>query len=168
MTVKVTGLDLSMTATGITFNKLSTGERVTEVIKPRTTGDQRLAEIAGRVIAQATGSELVLIEGFLNRSMSAGITGMVHGAVRAALIREGLKYASFPPASLKRYATGKGNATKTDMAVAAFKRAGAEFADDNACDSWWLYQAATDWLGQSELLLPKAQRDALHALKMEV
>lgn len=166
MTVKATGVDLSMTATGITWPDVDGGPH-TEVIKPRTEGDQRLAEIAHRVTGQAYGSDLVLIEGFLNKSFSAGITGMVHGAVRAALIGDGLRYATISPMSLKKFATGRGNATKIDMAVAAFKRAGLEFKDDNACDSWWLWAAAMDHLGAPVVDLPKVQRDALTKIKLE-
>jgi Holliday junction resolvasome RuvABC endonuclease subunit len=163
---KVTGGDLSMTATGLTFFSRQAGEVQTEVIKPRAIGDQRLTEIAYRVSSQAAGSELVVLEGFINRSLSAGVTGMVQGAVRAALHRDGLKYAVLAPSSLKLYATGKGNASKTDMAVAAFKRFGLEFKDDNACDSYWLWHAGMDVLGVAPVVLPQAQRAAL--LKMEM
>lgn len=165
---KVSGLDLSMTATGITY-PLSDGPIIpyTGTIKPVGKGDLRLPEIARRVADLVKGSELVLIEGYLNKSFSAGITGMVHGAVRARLIEEGLTYGTMPPASLKKYATGKGNASKTEMAVAAVKRAGLEFKDDNECDSWWLWVAARDHLGDPCFPLPSKQREALDAVKLE-
>lgn len=164
--MRVTGLDLSMTATGITYHKLY-APASTDVIKPKGRRDFRLPEIASAVVERAQGSELVLIEGYLNRSMSAGITGMVHGAVRLALLEAGLKYAVLPPSSLKKFATGKGNASKTEMAVAAFRRAGLEFVDDNACDSWWLYVAAAQYLGSPVVGMPKVQREALAAIVME-
>lgn len=168
MTVKVTGLDLSMTATGLTASR-DAGKPGVWTIKTRAAGDLRLSEIKTRVLELAAGSDLVLIEGYLNRSMSAGITGMVHGAVRLALYEEGLRYATLPPASLKKFATGKGNASKTEMAVAAFRRGdGIEFTDDNACDSWWLWVAANEFLEQPVVALPKAQREALEKVKVEI
>lgn len=166
--MKVSGLDLSMTETGVAYSFPGAPFDVeTMVIKPREMRDLRLPEIAHRVIDAVRYSDLVLIEGYLNRSMSAGITGMVHGAVRAALIEAGLKYGTFPPASLKLFATGRGGASKTDMAVAAFKRAGLEFRNDNQTDAWWLWVAANERMGQPVITLPKNQRDALAKIQME-
>lgn len=163
----VSGLDLSMTATGATISDHGTAS--VKTIKTKKPGDLRLTELADHVEFLVAGSELALIEGYLNRSMSAGITGMVHGAVRLRLQRMGLKYATLPPASLKKFATGKGNATKTEMAVAAFRRGDEiEFADDNECDSWWLWVAANEFLGHPVVPLPKLQREALEKIKMEV
>lgn len=162
----VSGLDLSMTATGVTHQGLD-GVACSHLIKPREVRDLRLPEIARRAVEYVKDSDLVLIEGYLNKSFSAGITGMVHGAVRAALIEQGLKYATLPPTSLKKFATGRGNATKTDMALAALKRGGLEFRDDNECDSWWLYVAAAEHLGEPVVDMPKIQREALDKIQME-
>lgn len=168
---KVSGLDLSMTETGwaATAPVAHTGECLAEtgVIKPKEARDLRLPEITSRVVEAAYDSDLVLIEGYLNRSMSAGITGMVQGAVRTALIEAGLKYGTVPPATLKMFATGRGGASKTDMAVAAFKRGGLEFRNDNECDAWWLWVAANQWLDQPVLAMPKRQVEALDKIQME-
>lgn len=167
MSVKVTGLDLSMTATGVTHTQVD-GTACTHEVKPRAIGDARLSEIVARLTEYVAGSELVLIEGFLNHSHSAGITGMVHGAVRLRLQELGLAYATLPPSSLKKYATGRGGASKTEMAVAAFKRGGeVEFKTDNECDSWWLWAAANEWLNHSVVRIPKAQIEALDAIERE-
>jgi Holliday junction resolvasome RuvABC endonuclease subunit len=162
----VSGLDLSITAPGVAHTVVE-GEVCTHLIKPREKGDLRLTEISSQIVNYVTGSNIVLIEGYLNKSMSAGITGMVHGAVRAALIEQGLRYATLPPSSLKKYATGRGGASKTDMAVAAFKRGGVEFTNDNECDAWWLWVAAMEYAGQPVFDLPKIQREALSKIKVE-
>lgn len=163
--MKVSGLDLSMTATALTHTV--EGKGCTHLIKPKKARDLRLPELKVRVLEQVRDSDLVLIEGYLNRSMSAGITGMVHGAIRTALIEEGISYAVLPPASLKKFATGRGGASKTEMALAALKRAGLEFRDDNECDSYWLWVAANLHLGNPVLDMPKAQREALDKIVME-
>lgn len=160
MSVKVAGLDLSMTATGVARTEPD-GSVLTCVVKPSNRGDFRLPEIADRVLSLVAGFELVLIEEWLVRSQSAPITGMVHGVVREGLIRAGTPYSTVPPATLKKYATGRGNADKTAMAVAAYRRAGLEFEDDNQCDAWWLWVMARDLTGDSVLDLPKLQREAI-------
>jgi Holliday junction resolvasome RuvABC endonuclease subunit len=164
--LKVVGLDLSISEPGLTHTV--EGAACTHVLKTKGVRDLRLPEIKNWVLEFSHGAELVLIEGYLNRSMSAGITGMVHGAVRLGLIEAGIPYATFPPASNKKYATGKGGASKTEMAIAALKRGGVEFTNDNACDSWWLWVALNDHLGAARFPLPIAQRDALSKITREV
>lgn len=161
----VAGLDLSMTGTGVATSRA--GQIDVSIIRPKSTGDRRLAQIAHRVLSRCAGAELVLIEGYLNHSHTAGITGMVHGAVRTALIEAQIQYATFPPTSLKKFATGRGNATKTDMALAALKRGGVEFRDDNQCDAWWLLVAGLAYTGTWLFDLPAGSRQALDKIKIE-
>jgi hypothetical protein len=158
--MKIVGLDLSITATGVADRD---GHAYT--IKPAPRGDGRLVEIRDCVGLAVGGCDLVAIEDLPTHAKAAGITGMVHGAVRAALIMWGIRYVLITPASLKKYATGKGNCDKTAMALAAFKRAGVEFGDDNQCDAWWLRAMALDHYGEPVVGLPQAQRAAMDAVQ---
>jgi len=159
---RVLGLDLSLTATGICMPDGSTLTLKTQ----SKDGDRRLVAIAHTIRHAATdGADLAVIEDLPTHAMSAGITGMVHGVARAALIEAGVPYALVSPATLKAYATGKGSGDKTPMAMAAYKRAGIEFPDDNQCDGWWLRIAGLDWLGHPLFDLPQAQRDRLAKAK---
>jgi Holliday junction resolvasome RuvABC endonuclease subunit len=163
--LRILALDLSVTATGVC---LPDGTTHTITTNPKD-GDRRLQRIVDHVgVALGEGSDgrhddvdLVVIEGPVVRSSAAVIIGMVHGAVRLHLIDSGTPYVLITPATLKAYATGKGNADKTAMAIAALKRTGREFADDNQCDAWWLRAAALDWYGRPEFDLPKVQRERL-------
>ncbi len=164
MTPRVIGLDLSLTATGIA----TWDGRPTSTIRTLASdGDQRLRSIMVTVRADAWDYinsepiELAVIEDLPTHAHGAGITGMVHGAVRVALIERGVPYALIPPATLKKYATGRGNATKPDMRMALFQRAGLDLRDDNQVDAWWLRAAGLDVLGHPLVDLPKAQREAL-------
>ena len=105
--------------------------------------------------------DLVVIEDFVTRSPAASLLGMVHGAVRLHLWGRGAEFVMVPPASLKRYATGKGNATKADMRMALFQRAGLDVRDDNAADAWWLRAMGLDALGAPVVALPQTHRQAL-------
>lgn len=156
--MRVIGLDLSITATGIAFP-----DGTTRTVKPKADGDKRLLEI--RAALHGLAIDMAVIEDLPANAKSAGITGMVHGAIRAYLFDNAIPYALITPASLKKYATGKGGCGKPDMAVAAYKRASIEFADDNQCDAWWLRAAGLDHLGQPVAQLPAAQRAALDTAK---
>lgn len=161
----IVGLDLSITATGLA---LADGS-VATFSPPAKLGDRRLTAITDHLAFGPTpeviAADLVVIEGPVVRSSAAVVIGMVHGAVRTLLLNEGTPYALVPPATLKKFATGKGSADKTAMALAAYKRAGVEFADDNECDAWWLREAGLRAAGCPSFDLPAAQVDALEKVE---
>ncbi|MHC3474634.1 RuvC family protein [Streptomyces sp. 7R007] len=164
-TPRILGLDLSLTATGIC---LPDGTTRTIKTNPKD-GDRRLQYIV-RDIGIALdehefgdSSDLVVME-----EAPPGLKGpaikaihMVHGAVRLRLLDYDTPFAVINPTVLKAYATGSTQADKTAMAMAAYKRTGCEFDDDNQCDAWWLRNAGLDWSGCPEFVLPAAQRERL-------
>ena len=167
-------LDLSITATGY-----ATGDGDCGTIKTNPKhGDHRLGVITAEVegwfdcddgmTERIMPADLVVIEGPVVRSSAAVIIGMVHGAVRLRLMDWRIPYAVVPPATLKKFATGKGNADKTAMALALFKRTGLELADDNQVDAWWLRAAGLQHLGCPVVDLPAAQVAALEKVDWPV
>lgn len=158
---RVMALDLSLRATGVAgpaVGQLST-------IKPKSEGDQRLVEITDRlmVLVNMWDPILVVIEDlpFGVRNAAAGALGMLHGAVRLRLLNGSWPYTTVPPATLKTYATGKGNCQKPDMRMELYKRTKTDLADDNQVDAAWLRLLGLDLLGVPELELPQSHRRAL-------
>lgn len=159
--LRILALDLSMSASGVC---LPDGTTVT--IKTKASdGDRRLLHIADTIGSSILrhGCDLVVME-----EAPPGLKGpaikaihMVHGAVRLRLLGAGVPYAVVNPTTLKGYATGSTSADKTAMAIAALKRTGREFADNDQCDAFWLRAAALDHYGQPEFDLPKVQRERL-------
>lgn len=153
----VMGLDLSLTASGIATPHGKRGQIIT-----RSTGMPRLATIRDAVLETARDAHLVAIEGYaFGRPNQAAHLGELGGVVRLALHEAGISYVDIPPASAKKYATGRGNATKPDMRMALFQRAGIDERDDNAVDAWWLRAMALDHLGHPLVELPAVNRSAL-------
>ncbi|MGW4007879.1 Holliday junction endonuclease [Streptomyces sp. NPDC004763] len=165
--LSVVAFDLSLTASGVCYRDGSTS-----TIKTRERdGDRRLLVIE-EAVQIAVGGEhlglgpapaLAVLEDIPKNSYAAKPIAMVHAIVRTVLMKAGVPYALVTPATLKSYATGKGSGDKVPMALAAYKRAGREFEDDNQCDAFWLWCAGRDWLGQRpfDTDMPKAQREAL-------
>lgn len=157
---RIIGLDLSITATGIAWE-----DGTTDCIHPTEKGDRRLTELRTRLglnsPAAWAGITLAVIEDLPTHAHAAGITGMVHGMVRVELIHRSVPYTLVPPAVLKVYATGRGNATKPDLRMELYKRAGLDLADDNECDAAWLRLLGHDLCGQPLLQLPQTHRRAL-------
>ena len=174
----VIGLDLSITATGLVDDN---GQASTINGGRASLGDDRLHAIATAIEDSLTvyvddsgyvecvdRADLVVIEGPVLRSAAAISLGMLHGAVRLRLMDWGVPYVEIPPATLKKYATGKGNADKTAMALALYKRAGLELADDNQVDAWWRRAAGMQRLGAPVVDLPAAQIAALEKVRWPV
>lgn len=159
---RVLGLDLSLTATGVCLPDGSTF-----TIKTKTKdGDGRLLQIVDVLELAFSDVHLAVIEDLPTHGYSAGTLGMVQGVVRSALMRAGVPYALVVPATLKKFATDRGNADKTGMAIAALKRVNREFADDNQCDAFWLRAAGLELLEQPEFAMPAAQRAALKVVSL--
>jgi Holliday junction resolvasome RuvABC endonuclease subunit len=155
------GIDPSLTGTAIAWLGVSTirkGE-----------GDARLLAIHKAVsesVSVQRFESFAVVEDLPYNARSAGATGLAHGVVRLALQQAKVPYILIPPATLKAYATGKGNATKADMRMAWFKRTGEDIRDDNQVDALWLRDIGRFAVGdQLALKLPRAQRERLFKLE---
>ncbi|MFW5415062.1 hypothetical protein J0910_00510 [Nocardiopsis sp. CNT-189] len=168
MAPRVLGLDLSVTGTGVAWK-----DGRTYTVTPDLEGDARLGEIRDAVRLAAGGCpkgtrgtnwwvDLAVLEDVPPvRAASTAVLGMVHGVVRTMLIEAGVPYALVPPSSLKKYATGRGNAPKPDLRMALFQRTGADIRDDNQVDATWLRLMGLDALGHPAVALPQAHRAVL-------
>jgi crossover junction endodeoxyribonuclease RuvC len=138
------GLDLSLTATGYASAK------ATGVFKVRTTGMRRLAEIRETMLDLALDVDVVAIEeyAFSRADAYAHELGELGGIVRLTLWQRRIPYVDIPPASLKRFATGKGNASKDEVLAAAIRRFEFEGSNNNEADAWILRQMALAFYGQ--------------------
>lgn len=126
--MKVTGLDLSLTSTGLAV--LVDGTAHVTRLGSTPAGDtvthrhHRLLWIANEVLEWCTGSDLVVLEG----PSYGSTTGHQHDRsglwwlVVHRVLNAGLPLAVVPPTSRARYATGKGNAGKDAVLVAVVRR----------------------------------------------
>lgn len=119
-TPRVIGLDLSLTSSGV-----ASSLGWTDTIRPKKIrGLDRLRMILSSVRAYTSGYDLVVIEG-----PSFGHTGFrqheelvaLRWMIRDVVDRQQVPFVVVPPATLKLYATGRGNAKKNDMAQAMDK-----------------------------------------------
>ncbi|GGS88259.1 hypothetical protein ACFFV7_51120 [Nonomuraea spiralis] len=162
MAPHVVGLDLSLTGTGIatadgTLSRVRTGD---------LRGGPRMSWIASHIFGDGLtqAADLVVVEGPSYGSQSGAghheAAGLWWHVIYRLHVFE-VPYAVIPPSTLKKYAAGRGNATKPDMRVALLQRAGLDERDDNKVDAWWLRAAGLDHLGHPPVDLPKGQREAL-------
>lgn len=148
------GLDLSLTGTGVAL------ESGTFTIRPKCFGAERLAFIEDRIaeVVSDNGITLVAMEGYaFGRPNQAHQVGELGGVVRLKLWRMGVPFVVIPPASLKKYATGKGNANKDAMLEAAIRRFGFEGHGNDEADAWLLLQAALCAYGKRQFTAYQAE-----------
>lgn len=165
--MRIMGLDVSMTATGVCFPDESTA-----LVKPRGKGDARLLHVEDRLSAavRVARPDLAVIEddpGVFHGS-AAKVVPMVHAVVRLALLRANVPYVLVNASTLKMYATGYGRADKDSMALAALTRGGRRFPGDKGgdqCDAWWLRAAGHAAYGEPVVMMPPSHTDALRLVE---
>lgn len=101
----------------------------------------------------------VTIEGFGFNSRQATLLGGIGWGIRTALYRVGIKYTEVPPAQVKRFACGRGNASKEYVAIGVYKRWGFESTSNNITDAYVLAQIARAQTGK--LPLTKFQKEVI-------
>lgn len=161
----IVGLDLSLTATGVCRD----GE--THTLKTTKKGVERLWTLQQEVKSYCNGCSTAMIEGYSFGSQGRAVfnIGELGGVIRLMLWLGSTKFHEVPPATLKKYATGAGNANKSLVVQAAAQRSGLTFADDNQADAWWLWQIGLHLFEPYHpkyVKMPKLNVDALKKLEI--
>lgn len=151
------GLDLSLSSTGWSTG----GEK--GVITPKTTGTQRLVDIAKNLqeLIRYHKVSAVVIEGyaFAARSGQAFSIGELGGVVRYVLCGMNVPFAIVQPTSRAKFATGRGNASKSEVVSAVSARTGIVWSGpgaDDMCDAWILEEMALLRRGEARYDWPEA------------
>lgn len=159
--MNIAAFDLSLTQTG--YAVASGGETRHGTIRPTEKGMERLSRIRGRVLELSAGADLVVLEGYSFGAKGSAFLSLAEmgGVVRYALWNAGRPFVEIPPATLKKFATGKGTAPKEEMLAAAIRRLEYSGANHNEADALWLLTAGLHAFGASRVELPATNREAL-------
>lgn len=164
MSGHVTGLDLSLTSSGVAS---STGWA--DVIKPpaRLRGHDRMAHLVAAVRDHTRNSNLVVVEGPSYGNQGAQRQAGHHERaglwwlVTHDLWRREVPFAVASPATVKKYACGKGNASKDEVLVAVCRRFDWFGGNNDAADAVILTALGADHLGMPMVVMPQTHRAAL-------
>lgn len=157
---KVIGLDLSLRSTG-----LSDGHTWVDRIQPKSTGVARQRVIRETVRTYVHGATLVVIEGLAFRAHDPGLERAgLWWMLRERLDAWGVPVAVAPPAAVKKYATGVGNADKDRVLAAVIRRwPDVDVSGNDEADALVLAALGRDWLGLGSPV-PEAHRAAVHSV----
>ena len=166
--MNILGIDLSLTSTGISVN----GE--TGTITTLAKGAERLSIISLAILDAVIDNsiEIVAIEGysFASRNSQAFSIGELGGVVRTRLWERNIPYVDIPPTCRAKFATGRGNAAKTEVMSSISAKTGIIFAGkgaDDMCDAWILEEMCRTTIGISEYTWSAAQLSALDKIDWE-
>jgi len=160
--MKIVGIDLSLTSTGVAVISDELPEcYITQTITPRLSGTNRLIEIRDKLLLGWCGyTDLVVLEGYAfaknNRAHQMGELG---GVIRVALTEQRINWIEVPPARVKKFCTGKGNAPKDIMIQQVYKHWGVECKTSDEADAFVL--AKIGWA-------LKVDREGLTKYQLEV
>jgi Holliday junction resolvasome RuvABC endonuclease subunit len=163
--MNISGIDLSLTSTGLSLNG------VTSALTTKTKGAERLHVISSQIIEYCTNNNvhIVIIEGysFASRHSQAHSIGEIGGCVRMKLWESGIPFIEVPPKCRAKFATGKGNAGKSEVISSISARTGITWSGsgaDDQCDAWVLEHMAIAYLGKSEYDWPRANMSGLESI----
>ncbi|MED5052681.1 crossover junction endodeoxyribonuclease RuvC [Anoxybacillus rupiensis] len=158
--MRFVGIDPS-TKTGLVILEDNKVHTAVEITSEEKRDPHRFMDIVETIMSHINKHDVICVEGFSYSSRGAAVSVQygIGWILRSELIRAGLNYHDVPPSSVKKFATGKGNAKKEDMVLPIFKRWGFEHNSDNVRDAFVLAQIARALNGQAELT--KFQEEAL-------
>ena len=157
---RILALDLSLQRTGVCRPDGTTSCITTGSLR----GFERIDTIVRNVqeLCRREAAGLVVLEGYSYGSHNQAVPlGELGGCVRFLLYRLGIPFVNVQPATLKKYATGKGNAPKDAMIAAAIRRFGFAGCENNEADAYLLWMMARHAYGVLVPKLPKLQAEVV-------
>jgi crossover junction endodeoxyribonuclease RuvC len=177
------GIDVSLCSTGLVI--LDGGKIVSqELVKSKPHGDSyqdetiRLIDILTRITALGTefarrlkDVELCVIEGlsYCSQGKTRSIMQLaaLHYGVRMNLEMLNKKAVIVAPQSLKKFATGHGNAKKEEIMLEVYKRWAVSFSSNDLADAYALAVIGRNLLEEDTVCL-KPQHEVLDMLKTQL
>ena len=173
MSLRIIGLDPSLSSTGVSTHEGTFTVRFGSKRPPRIADADdwlrtRIRVIQGEVAKACWAADVVFIEGFSRGSIQKREElGHLGYAIRETLANLSVPYVDIAPTVLKKFATGKGNASKEQVFSAAVKLLGLDpSAKDDEADALWLRELGRYMYGESSRLPPTSHTD--HLKKLEI
>lgn len=148
----IIGIDPSLRSTGV-CTMSEEGEVIHSIaIQPKSTGLERLAFLRQQIINIIAKYDIHDIRPFIE-GYSHGSSGMREsiaewgGVLRLAFYENNIQIIDVPPKTLKKFATGNGNADKILMGTQLMKEFRMEYPTSDQTDAYWLAFFGRAYLG---------------------
>lgn len=172
--IRVIGLDLSLTSTGVAIAETS-GSLITGRWTNNLRGTPRLRFLRDKLDTLLKGNEgapcVIVLEGysFASRASHAHSIGEWGGIARLLIHDHGLPFAEVPPTSLKKFMTGSGTAKKPEMVMRLLKDYGLEVPQEDEADAAALALVGC-WINSANTVqaAPAYKVEALKKVELQV
>lgn len=157
--MNVLGVDPSLTGTGV-----ARPDGTVAVVRPgKLRGVRRLAYLRDALALELVGATVAVIEGYSYGSKGRALfdIGEWGGVLRLLAFEMNVPYAIVPPSTVKKFATGNGNAPKELMLTEAVKRLAYQGHNLDEVDALWLRHAGEHHYGVGTLRIPASNGHAL-------
>lgn len=160
----ILAIDPSLRRTGIAIGTTDSPELTT--ITTKLGGTLRLAYFRDAIESLLEGQPSVWMEGYSYASKGSSVFGLgeLGGVIRLACHDFQVIPNVVQPATIKVYATGKGNASKDEVLAEAIRRFGYAGACNDEADALILYHLARAHYELPTVTLPKSHTRALEVL----
>lgn len=140
--MRYVGIDPSTRTGFVVLDKQGNVVRAKELTGVGSKDPKRMVTLIDEVIAHIRSDDVICIENFGFASRQAIQMGGIGWGIRMAMFRRGMKYYEVSPSSVKKFATGKGNAKKEDMILPIYRKWEFEHPSDNVRDAFVLARVA--------------------------
>lgn len=138
--MRYVGIDLSTKTGFVAINQESKILLAEEIQGDSNKDPKRMVSLTEKILQRLDAKDKIIIEGFSYGSRGRGMSfqfGLGH-YVRNELYKFDFDYEIVTPGQLKKFATGKGNASKDNMILPIYKKWGFEHESDNVRDAFVL------------------------------
>lgn len=142
--MRFVGLDPSTKTGFVALDEHGEVLRAKELTGVGSQDPKRMITMIDDIMAHIQKEDFIVIEGFGFASQQAIQLGGIGWGIRMALARRGYPYIDASPSQLKKFASGKGNTPKDQLAVHIYKNFGFEHSSDNVRDAYVLAQIAAN------------------------
>lgn len=137
----------------------------------KSRGAQRLVEISSEIMNLISTHQVtaVAVEGYAfgARSGQAFSIGELGGVIRYCLHVNGIPFVEVAPTSRAKFATGRGNSSKSEVVSAVSARTGIVWSGpgaDDMCDAWILEEMALMQQGNTRYDWPESSKSVVESI----
>ena len=143
--VMILGVDPSWSGTGVVRSD-GAGALLSAPKAEFSCRVERLDYLGGKLLPLARGCSLAVVEGYAMGSRTRPQqAGELSGHYRWLLWGLGIRVLIVPPKTVKKWATGNGNASKAQMIEHALERWAYKTDNDNMADAYIMYRLGESW-----------------------
>lgn len=136
--MRFVGIDPSTKTGFVALDERGTVLKAKELTGAGSHDPKRMATLIDEIMAHIHKDDVITIEGFGFASQQAIQLGGIGWGIRMALFRRMIPYFEASPSQLKKFASGKGNTKKDELAVHIYKIFKFEHSSDNVRDAYVL------------------------------